>query len=189
MEGWGTGRKKNKWSDFSFLSSKALALYLDLAFSSRHSVTWMYGACSPSSVRVCVFPKLLCLFLCISCIFMLCRGACVCVCVCQALMSLCSHISIHATTTQASPLINFALQFKKKKKAYHKFPISFTWAPGAHKTAYLYWSPLPEIVFQRNDIILCPSSIKGLSALQRPTNIKVTQEQEDTSKSEEGKIK
>lgn len=62
------------------------------------------------------------------------------------------------------PLINFALPFKK---AYRKFPISFTSAPGAHKKAYLYWSPLPEIVFQREDIILCPSSIKGSSALQR----------------------
>lgn len=79
-------------------------------------------------------------------------------------MSLCSHISIHATTAQAPPLINFALPFKK---AYHKLPISFTSAPGAHEKAYLYWSPLPEIVFQREDIILCPSSIKGSSDLQR----------------------
>lgn len=98
--------------------------------------------------------------------------SCVCMCVhahvCQALMSLCSHISIHATTAWAPPLINFALPFKK---AYHKFPIRFTSAPGVHKKAYLYWSPLPEIVFQREDISLCPSRIKGSSALQRVNHI------------------
>lgn len=91
----------------------------------------------------------------------------VCVRACQALMSLCSHISIHATSAQAAALINFALPFKK---AYHNFPIRFTSAPGGHEKPYLYWSPLPEIVFQREDIISCPS-IKGSSALQRVNHI------------------
>lgn len=97
----------------------------------------------------------------------------------QTLMSLCSHISIHTTTAQASPLINFALQFKK---AYHNFPVSFASAPRAHKKAYLYWTPLPEIIFQREDIICTLLVSKACQHSRESTNIKVTQDQEDTSK-------
>lgn len=75
-----------------------------------------------------------------------------------------------STRQQPGPLHSSILHCHLKK-AYHKFPVRFTSAPGGHKKAYLYWSRLPEIVFQREDISLCPFTIKGSPALQRANQI------------------
>lgn len=75
-----------------------------------------------------------------------------------------------STRQQPGPLHSSILHCHLKK-AYHKFPIRFTSAPGVHKKSYLYWSWLPEIVFQREDISLWPFTIKGSPALQRTNQI------------------
>lgn len=145
MEGW--VEKGNQWSTIHFS-------YLDRAFSPKGGDVYRQFLASSTRVLPCTNMNIwvpVCAH-----IWMLPAS------VFQALMSLCSHISIHATTAQASPLINFALQFKK---AYHNFPVSLASAPRAHKKGLFILNPSPWNYFSKGRYYLYPSSIKGLSAL------------------------
>lgn len=94
-----------------------------------------------------------------------------CVCVHHALMSLCSHISIHATTAQAPLLINFALPFKKP---YQKFPIRFN-RPLVHIKRPIYTDPLSLKLFFKGKILFCALLVSKACQHSREstTNIKV----------------
>lgn len=154
MEGWGGERKENNWSTSPPEHWLCISIKPSAFACVRHECVCCLHPCNFITVCLCEHRPM--------CFLLYCpylHAVCVCLGL-DVLMQ--SHL--HPCDNSPGPSTHQSCIAIQKKK---KLITSFTSALGAHKKAYLYWSPLPEIVFQREDIILYPSKIKGLSGLQR----------------------